>query len=142
MDMKKYMVVLLMAFLFASCKEEVIKKPENLIEKEKMMDIIYDLSLLQAIRGADQKVLDSNKINPNTYIYKKYKIDSLQFAKSDQYYAAEDIKHYKKMYEKVIERLKKNKILADTLAKKQMKEVKTISVDKKIKGNTKELKIK
>lgn len=140
--MKKYMMVWLMAFLFASCKEEVIEKPDNLIEKEKMIDIMYDLSLLQAIRGTDQKVLDSNKINPNTYIYKKYKIDSLQFAKSNQYYASENIKHYKKMYENVADRIKKNKILADTLAKKQMKEIKTLPVDKTIKGNPKELKIK
>lgn len=140
--MKKYIVLFLTVLFFASCKEEVVEKPDNLIEKEKMMDIIYDLSLLQAIRGTDQKVLDSNKINPNTYIYKKYKIDSLQFAKSNQYYAAENIKHYRKMYEKVTERIKKSKEIADTLAKKEIKEIKTLPVDKTIKGNPKELKIK
>lgn len=116
--MKKYVLIFGVFFVLASCQKEGIEKPDNLIPKEKMIDIIYDLSILQSMRNGNQAVLDSNKINASTYVYKKYKIDSLQFAKSNEYYAAESIKNYEKLYESVNERLLKNKTLADTLAKK------------------------
>lgn len=90
--------------LVSGCGDEAVKKPDNLIEKDKMVDIIYDLSLVEAIRSQRPTVFEKNNINPNTYIYKKYGIDSLQFAKSNEYYAS-DIKGYKKIYEEVSKRL-------------------------------------
>lgn len=118
MIMKKYFLLLILASLTA-CKKETVEKPENLIPKDKMKDILYDLSLLQAIRGVNQAVLDSNQIDATTYIYKKYKVDSLQFAKSDQYYAIENVKNYKKMYEEINERVKKQKAHVDSLFAKE-----------------------
>lgn len=118
MIMKKYFLLLILALLTA-CKKETVEKPENLIPKDKMKDILYDLSLLQAIRGVNQAVLDSNQIDPTTYIYKKYKVDSLQFAKSDQYYAIENVKNYKKMYEEINDRVKKEKAHVDSLFAKE-----------------------
>lgn len=105
----------------ASCQKDSIEKPDNLIPEEKMVDIIYDLSILQAMRNSNQKFLDSNDVNAATYIYKKYKIDSLQFAKSNQYYAAENIKKYEKMYQSVNEKLIADKAAVDTLLEKQRK---------------------
>lgn len=90
--------------LASGCGDDAIKKPDNLIEKEKMVDIIYDLSIVEAIRSQRPSVFEKNNVNPNTYIYKKYGIDSLQFAKSNEYYAS-DIKGYKKIYEEVSKRL-------------------------------------
>jgi len=69
-----------------------------------MVDIIYDLAVLDAVRSQKPLVLENNSINPDKYIYKKYNIDSIQFAKSNQYYAS-DLKEYKKMYEEVAKRL-------------------------------------
>ena len=103
----------------ASCQKATVEEPENLIPEDKMVDIIYDLSVLQAMRSANQEVLDSNKVNPSTYVYKKYKIDSLQFAKSNEFYAASDIKKYEKLYQKVNDRLVKEKTAADTLIKRE-----------------------
>lgn len=116
--MKRYFLLLALVLL-AACQKETVEKPENLIPKDKMKDIIYDLSLLQAIKGVNQAVLDSNQIDPTTYVYKKYKVDSLQFAKSDQYYAIENVKNYKKMYEEINERIKKDKAHADSLLAKE-----------------------
>jgi len=104
---------------FVSCQKATVEEPENLIPEDKMVDIIYDLSVLQAMRSANQEVLDSNKVNPSTYVYKKYKIDSLQFAKSNEFYAASDIKKYEKLYQKVNDRLVKEKTAADTLIKRE-----------------------
>lgn len=117
--MKKYFLFLALFSIVVSCQKETVEKPDNLIDREKMIDIMYDLSVLQGIRSINQSELDSNFINPNTYIYKKYKIDSLQFAKSNQYYAAASIKEYGELYDKVNERLLENKAKADTLMKKQ-----------------------
>jgi len=117
--MKKYFLFLALFSFLVSCQKEAVEKPDNLIEKEKMVDIIYDLSVLQGIRSINQSELDSNRVNPNTYVYKKYKIDSLQFAKSNQYYAAENIKEYGELYDRVNERLLANKAKADTLIKRE-----------------------
>lgn len=119
--MKKCFLFFVAFLTLASCQKDAIEKPENLISEEKMVDIIYDLSILQAMRNSNQAVLDSNKINPATYVYKKYKVDSLQFAESNRYYAAENIKKYDKMYQSVNERILAQKAEVDTLLEKQRK---------------------
>lgn len=106
--MKKILLFLVVFSLFVSCKKELAKKPDNLIDKDKMVDIMYDLSVLNAMRSQNSALLDSFKNNSNAYIYKKYKIDSTQFAKSNIYYAA-DYKEYSTMYEKVKLRLDSDK---------------------------------
>ena len=88
-----------------------------------MVDIIYDLTILQAMRGNFQAKLDSNNIDVANYVYKKYKIDSLQFANSNRYYAS-DVASYNRMYNRVNERLVSEKAKADTLAKKEEDQIK------------------
>lgn len=126
--MKKILPFLVVLAVFASCKKELAKKPERLIEKDKMVNIMYDLSLLGAMRSQNAVLLDSFKNNSNEYIYKKYKIDSVQFAQSNIYYAA-DFKEYKKMYEQVKLRLEKDKKLAEAAVKAEKK--KTALLEKK-----------
>lgn len=116
--MKKCFLLLVLLSM-ASCQKKAIEEPANLIPRDKMKQIIYDLSLLQAMRGVNQAALDSNGINPATYVYKKYKVDSLQFAKSDQYYAVENIKHYEKMYAEISEAIVKEKTRIDSELKKE-----------------------
>ncbi len=101
--MKKFILLFTtLIFVTTSCKEESIPKPKNLIEKDKMEDIIYDLAILEAARTQNSSV--QNYVKPTEFIKNKYKIDSLTFAKSTQYYAS-DIKEYKKMYDAVKDRL-------------------------------------
>lgn len=106
--MKKAAVIFGVLLLAIACGKQVVEKPENLIGKDKMADIIYDLAILEAMRSQKPVILENNGINQNTYIYKKYGIDSLQFAKSNQYYAS-DIDAYKKIYEEVAKRLEAQK---------------------------------
>lgn len=89
---------------FFGCNNSV-KKPDNLIAKDKMIDILYDISLLEAIKGQNIKGGISSKMS-NEYIYKKYNIDSIQFSKSNKYYAS-DLEEYKNMFESVKEKLNK-----------------------------------
>ncbi|WP_348799975.1 DUF4296 domain-containing protein [Flavobacterium adhaerens] len=128
--MKKCIPLLVLVTLFFSCKKDLVEKPDNLIDKNVMIDIFYDLSLLDALRYQDPKSLTDNGINPKTYVFKKYKIDSLQFAKSNAYYAA-DYREYKNMFDKVNNRLKKEKEAVDLINKKVEKKEAAI---KKAKG--------
>ena len=108
----KKCVILAGLLLAISCGKEVVEKPDNLIDKDKMTNIIYDLAILEAVRSQKPTVLEQNGIDQNTYIYKKYGIDSLQFAKSNRYYAS-DIVTYKQMYDDVAKRLDAQKTGGD-----------------------------
>jgi hypothetical protein len=118
--MKKVVSLFVLVTLFLSCNKDLVEKPDNLIDKKVMEDIYYDMSILEALTYQNPNSLYSNGINPKTYIYKKYKIDSLQFAKSNAYYAA-DYREYKKMYDALNERIIKEKAVLDLIAKKAAK---------------------
>ena len=128
--MKKILPFLVALSMLLSCKKELVKKPNHLIEKDKMVNIMYDLSLLEAIKVQNPSSVDSFNINSNEYIFKKYKIDSIQFAQSNIYYAA-DYKAYSKMYEQLKARLDKNKSQVDSLIKVKKKKDNLIAKAKK-----------
>ena len=128
----KKSISLLAILALLGCKEDLVKKPEHLIEKSKMMDIMYDLALLEAIKYQNPAVLDSNQIRPKQFIYKKYKIDSLQLAQNNRYYAA-DYKSYKVMFESVVKRIENEKKRANTIIKleEKKKKIKIAQLKKK-----------
>jgi len=98
----KNSILMVLLLVFVSCNN-AIEKPKNLIEKDKMIDILYDISLLEAIKTQNINGGIKNK-DANQYIYKKYSIDSTQLAQSNKYYAS-DVEEYKKMFEEVKTRL-------------------------------------
>ena len=141
--MKKIILFLVLLTLLISCKDEVVKKPERLIEKDVMLDVMYDLAVLEAIKYQNPVSLDTFKINPRDFIYKKYKIDSLQFAKSNVYYAS-DYEDYKLMFEQITKRLDASKKSADSLVNLEKKKKKPVLQNNKkpapIVGDTTKLK--
>ena len=108
--MKKIIVLVILFSMVVGCQESAVSKPDNLIDEDVLVSILYDLSLLEAMKSQNPAVLETNNINPNTYIYSKYKIDSLQFAKSNKYYAS-DIKKYKEIVENVNKKIEEQKTL-------------------------------
>jgi hypothetical protein len=102
--MKKIGAFFLLFAILISCQKPAVPKPDNLIDEDVMVDIMFDISILEAMKSQKGDVLEANAINPNTYIFKKYKIDSLQFANSDKFYAS-DIKKYKGIFDKVNKRI-------------------------------------
>ena len=104
--MTKILSIILLFLLSISCNSNAIKKPENLIEREKMVDIIYDLSILEAAKSQKPIVLEQYQIQSNSYVYKKYQIDSLQFANSVKYYAT-DFENYHTIYDSVNKRIER-----------------------------------
>lgn len=127
--MKNKLFFLAILAVFVSCKEEIINKPKRLIEKDKMLDIMYDLSILEAIKYQHLTSIEDYNINPTAYILKKYKVDSIQFARSNSYYAT-DYKEYKKMYKIVNDRLDNDKLSIDALIAAENKKQ---TISKKVK---------
>ena len=118
--MKKIVLFLLVLIVAACNSKNEIPKPAKPIEKAVMEDILYDLSLLQALKSYSPEKLTKNSINSKTYIYQKYNIDSVQLVENNKYYAS-DFAEYQTMFNHVSERLEKQKAEMDTLAKKEEK---------------------
>lgn len=114
--MKNFVVIVLVLCLSVSCKKELVKQPAKLIEKDKMIDIMYDLSLIEAMKYQHPVSVDSVETSPTAFILKKYKIDSLQFSQSNRYYAA-DYENYKSMFDEVGKRLAVNQRAVDSILK-------------------------
>ena len=130
--MKRIIFFIVSLTLFISCKDDAVKKPKRLIEKEVMVDIMYDISLLDAIKYQNPTSIDSLKINPRDFIFKKYKVDSLQFATSNVYYST-DYEGYKVMFDEVAKRINKEKKSAEDIVKaeqKKLKNTKNIKLEK------------
>ncbi|MCL9768802.1 DUF4296 domain-containing protein [Flavobacterium sp. HXWNR69] len=105
----KQLLFLFISLLAVSCSKNPVQKPDPLLEEEVMVDIIYDISLIQAIEGSMPNRLLENNIKPDQFIFEKYKIDSTIYRQNQLYYAA-DARIYKRIYKKVAERLEQNKI--------------------------------
>lgn len=110
--MKKFVLVFCTIWLLA-CSNNPVPKPDNLLDEEVMTNILFDIAILQAAEGSMPLRLSEEQINSNTYIYKKYAIDSLTFYQNQRYYAA-DVKQYKKMYQEVLDRLDEEKAAANS----------------------------
>jgi CRISPR/Cas system-associated protein Cas5 (RAMP superfamily) len=147
---KRLTLLICIALLLTACyKYNAPEKPENLISKGKMANILIDLKLIRSINGNNKRILDSNNVKPAQYVYKKYNVDSLQFALSNNYYAfyVDDYEEiYIKMYDS-LESLKEKftllkqeeanaKRIADSLA-----DVEKVRKEKKIKDSLNNLEI-
>lgn len=107
--MRVLLIICVLGILFASCsKREKPTKPSDLIAKDKMELILYDLYILNAAKGVNSKILESKRIKPESYLLTKHNIDSTQFANSNAYYAF-DADEYKVLVENVKARLEKDK---------------------------------
>ncbi|WP_347923864.1 DUF4296 domain-containing protein [Pontimicrobium sp. SW4] len=116
--MKHYKIFAIVCILVCigcnSNRIEKPKKPKNLIKKEKMVNILYDMSILTASKGVNKKVLENNGIMPESFIFEKYDIDSIQFVLSNEYYAY-NLDTYEEIYNNVKARLTKEKEHLDSL---------------------------
>ena len=119
--MKKITATIIALIVLVSCNISPIAKPDNLIEEKVMTDILYDLMLLDAIKSQNPYDTIKKNIKPKEYVFKKYKIDSLQFIQSNQYYISQ-IDVYKKMYDEINERMK-NEIKEINLLQKKSGQV-------------------
>ena len=84
----RYLCIALIGFLLMACTSNtIIKKPENLIPKDQMVDLITDLLLAQGGKNIRNLDLDRNT-NYFPLVFEKYQIDSTQFQESNYYYTS------------------------------------------------------
>ena len=107
--MKKLIYIFLIFYSCGSITEENVI-PNNLIPEDKMIDILYDMSLISVSKGINKRILENNGMKPKKYILKKYNIDSLQFVVSNEYYS-KDLEIYLSIYEEVLNKLQLNREL-------------------------------
>ena len=100
--MKKNIVLILL--ILVSCQKAAVEKPDQLIEEAIMVDILFDLTVLESAKAHTISNGTAATIQTNEYLYKKYAIDSLQFVQNEKYYAA-NIKTYKRIFDKVNQRI-------------------------------------
>ncbi len=109
---------ILLLLLYSCDKGSQPDKPDYLISKYKMEQILFDLYTINAAKGVNKKLMESQGLVPETYILNKYAIDSAQFASSNSYYAHTP-EIYKAIVENVKRRLEKKKNEFEAIEKKE-----------------------
>lgn len=110
----KNIILLLVVLLLFSCNENPVKKPSNLLDKDQMENVLFDIYILQAANSFAPNDLSKNNIKNNEFIFKKYNIDSTTLAQNQLYYAS-DIKAYEKITNKILARIEILQKETDTL---------------------------
>lgn len=142
--MRRLVIYSLTLLTLFSCGEELLSKPENLISKEKMADIIQEMAIVNAAKTTNSAVFHENNIDPTEYVLAKFKVDSLQYVESDRYYVSKPVE-YEKIFKIVEKRLETDaKEMSDTKRKNdsirlktQRDEAKALQDKKKLKASTK-----
>lgn len=114
----KIKAIILFLLLVIACEEHLVERPENLIPKDKMISMLYDIAVLNAAQEISSDVLLEHKIEPSEFVFEQYNVDSALFAKSDLYYASLP-KEYDAIYAAVRERLDQEKERLDELRKQE-----------------------
>lgn len=116
----------LIGLIFLACGNQLLEKPDDLIPRDQMVDILYDMSLLDAIGKSHPGVIESNDLDVMDFLYEKYDIDSLKFAESDKYYASLP-ETYQDIYEEVEGRLSRQRdSISEVIQQGQQTEADTI----------------
>lgn len=128
----KYFAILFIIFLsFFGCQNvNLPQKPENLIPKNKMVDILTETYLGNAARSVDNKSIITKGIKMDSLIYRNFDVDSVQFAQSNAYYAA-DVNTYMSIFQEVETRLDLMRKQMDSLW--ELKRDRADSISKKLK---------
>jgi len=95
---------ILLVLLLLGCEDKVnYEKPEGLIGKAKMTDLLYDMHMAVGTSNIQNVNLEKNR-NYMSLVYEKHGIDSTQFAVSNLYYTAH-IQEYEEIFEEVERRI-------------------------------------
>ncbi|RZP02455.1 MAG: DUF4296 domain-containing protein [Flavobacteriales bacterium] len=98
-----------------SCQDvQKPEKPANLISQEIMVDILTDVYISNAARNVNNKLLRNLNIKLDSVIYSKYRVDSLQFALSNNYYSS-NLDIYRNLLVKAQEKLMLLQIEKDSM---------------------------
>ena len=98
----KKIILLLAGVLVMSCGLE--SKPDHLLSREKMVDLLYDMTVYHSMQSYNFNVDTLYVYHKRSDILDKYGLDSIQFEAQHEYYRR-DLDDYSKMYKEVQDRL-------------------------------------
>lgn len=104
-QMKKISYIIFLGIFFMGCTSNtIIKKPDHLIPKDQMVDLLTDLLIASGAENIKNIDLERN-VNYFPLVFEKYGIDSTRFKESNYYYTSK-IDDHEEILKKVDERLK------------------------------------
>ena len=138
--MKRMRFILLIGIaLFTSCTSNTIyKKPEDLIPKDEMVNLLVDVYLANGAYAV-KNINGKRKVDYMPLVYEKYGIDSARFQRSNIYYMSR-IDEYEYIFKKVKARLlqikkedsiRNYRLRKPKLPKKRTKKNKNVKKEKK-----------
>ena len=83
-----FCLIFIMSFSISCQDVQKPEKPANLISQEIMIDILRDVYISNAARNINNKLLRNKNIKLDSVIFNKYRVDSLQFVLSNNYYSS------------------------------------------------------
>ncbi len=101
------LIIVLICFSCGKRDNILADAPDNVIPREKMINVLVDLHLIEASMAQYYGVPLDMKMKAATYyavLYKKYSITHSQLVNSLYYYSI-DLKYFGKLYQEVITRL-------------------------------------
>lgn len=98
--MRNVVCALLCLLITVSCVEKLIKEPEVVIPREKMIAIMKEMAIMNAARTTNIVILKEHGVDPTTHVFDKYDIDSATYVENDTYYASMPVE-YVAMFEEV-----------------------------------------
>ncbi|CAL65099.1 DUF4296 domain-containing protein [Christiangramia forsetii] len=114
-NFRNIIVSFLTLILLGSCQDlKKSEKPKDLIPEAKMIDVLTEISLLHAARNYNKQKLENIGVDPDTYVYEKFDIDSMQFERSSNWYS-EQYNQYEGIYDSVKARLQIMKTRLDSV---------------------------
>lgn len=102
--MRRFLTSFLIMLVILACESKVnYQKPEKLIPKEQMIDLLFDMHMAVGSSNLPNLNLEKNR-NYMSLVYEKYGIDSTQFKLNNIYYTS-NIEEYEEIFEEVERRL-------------------------------------
>ena len=111
----KYIIAITLTLTLWCCQD--VKLPEipvNLIPEDQMAEVLTEVYLINAARSFDNRTIINQKIKLDSFFFKKFNIDSLQFVESNAYYTS-NLNAYNNLFTKVEERMALIKVETDSL---------------------------
>jgi hypothetical protein len=115
--MLKSCYILIIITLFSCTSNTIFKKPEDLIEKELMVDLLTDLTIATTAKN-EKNIYGKRNVDYTQLVFEKYGIDTTRFKKSNFYYTSR-IDDYQAIYLEVEKRIKRQNSLFKDLRKEK-----------------------
>jgi len=100
-------ILAILLYVFVSCDNEVIKKPDHLVKEKEMINMLVDIHIAEATYNRmryDSIVRNSSSVNFYYSVLDKYQVPDSVFEKSFVYYASNP-KNFEKIYREVMNKL-------------------------------------